>query len=228
MKVGCLDIFAGEDAGKRILLKNLSVFEAGRSPGNHICLKDPSVAMSHFRICRDASGYSIYDLGTRKGTFLNGARIEKADLHPGDVVQVGEMQLAFLLVDEDSRGRLACSAPDSKEKDSQAVHGGVLTKTRASMPALVVLDGRDRGKRFTLSGKSRYTIGGGAQADLKLADDHVSPEHCAVEAVEGGHIIIDLEGAGGTVVNGESVKRAVLREGHFIRLGHTMLRYDRV
>jgi pSer/pThr/pTyr-binding forkhead associated (FHA) protein len=228
MKIGCLDIFAGEGAGKRILLKNLSVFEAGRSPGNHICLKDPSVAMSHFRICRDAQGYSIYDLGTKRGTFLNGDRVEKADLRPGDVIQVGDMHLAFLLVDEESHGRLACSAPDSKERDSQALHGGVLTKTRASQPALIVLDGKDRGKRFALVGKSRFTVGRSPAADVKLTDEQVSPEHCAVESVHDEHVIIDLESAQGTVVNGEPVKKAVLKEGHFIRLGLTMLKYDRV
>ena len=37
-----------------------------------------------------------------------------------------------------------------------------------------------------------------------------------------------LESANGTVVNGERVKKTVLQEGDFIRLGYTMLKYDRV
>ena len=42
------------------------------------------------------------------------------------------------------------------------------------------------------------------------------------------HIIVDLESANGTVVNGDRVKKTVLKEGDFIRLGYTMLKYDRV
>ena len=113
-KIGCLDIFAGEEAGKRILLKNLSVFEAGRSAGNHICLKDPSVAMSHFRICREGLSYSIYDLGTKRGVLVNGQRRDKAVLKAGDIIQAGEMQIAFLLVDEASDGRLARELGDAR------------------------------------------------------------------------------------------------------------------
>ena len=37
------------------------------------------------------SEYSIYDLGTRRGTFLNGERVEKSPLRSGDSIQVGEL-----------------------------------------------------------------------------------------------------------------------------------------
>ena len=49
-----------------------------------------------------------------------------------------------------------------------------------------------------------------------------------IESVRDQHIIIDLESANGTVVNGDRVKKMVLKEGDFIRLGYTMLKYDRV
>ena len=147
MQIGCLTILEGAEQGKRILLKNLSVFEAGRSQGNHVCLKDESVAMSHFRIYRSGPEYSVYDLGSKKGTLVNGERIEKVPLHPGDIIGVGTMKMLFDLVDEETPGRLASSAPDSEESDAQALHGGVLTKTRASKPTLVVFEGGERGRR---------------------------------------------------------------------------------
>jgi pSer/pThr/pTyr-binding forkhead associated (FHA) protein len=228
MKIGCLTIQEGKEAGKRILLKNLSVFEAGRSQGNHVCLKDESVAMSHFRLYRDGQDYSIYDLGSKKGTLVNGEPVEKVALHPGDVIQAGDLTMAFDLVDEETPGRLASSAPDSEERDSQAFNGGVLTKTRASTPTLVVVDGEDQGRRLPLVGKTQFRIGRSVTSDLKLVDGKISRDHCLVEAVRDHHIIIDLESANGTVVNGERVKKTVLKEGDFIRLGYTMLKYDRV
>ena len=227
MKLGCLTILDGVEQGKKILLRDLSVFEAGRSQGNHICLKHESVAMSHFRVLRNGSEYSIYDLGTRKGTRVNDVPVEKADLQSGCIIQAGDLRISFDLVDEETPGRFASSAPDSSESDGQAVFGGVLTKTRASTPTLVVVDGDDRGKRLLLTGKTHFKVGRSAASDLKLADGKISREHCVVESVKDHHVIVDLESANGTIVNGERVKKAILKEGDFVRLGFTMLKYDR-
>ena len=80
------------------LLKNLSVFEAGRSQGNHVLLKHPSVAMSHFRICRNGEeSYVIYDQGAKSGTLVNGEGIEKKYLQEADIIRVGEVELRFVL-----------------------------------------------------------------------------------------------------------------------------------
>ncbi len=228
MKIGCLTIIDGKDAGKKVLLKHLSVFEAGRSQGNHIYIKDPSVACSHFRIYRSGQQFSVYDLGTKNGTQVNGENVDKVDLSDSDTIQAGGVQMKFELVDEATRGRLASSAPDSDEGDAQSTNGGVLTKTRASQPALVVIDGQDQGKTFSLKGKSQFKIGRSVTSDLLLSDGKVSRDHCVIESVRDQHIIIDLESANGTVVNGDRVKKVVLKEGDFIRLGYTMLKYDRV
>lgn len=228
MKIGSLTVVEGQEPGKRFLLKNLSVFEAGRSQGNHVYLKNESVAMSHFRVYRTGQEYSIYDLGSSKGTLVNGERIDKVELHPGDKIQVGDMLLVFDLVDADTTGRLASSAPDSNENDAQSLNGGIMTKTARSVPALIVIDGQDRGKRFPLEGKNQFKIGRSATSDLKLADGKVSRDHAMIEALKDQHVIVDLESANGTVVNGDRVRKTVLKEGDFIRLGYTMLKYDRV
>ncbi len=229
MKIGCLTVFEGADAGKKILLKNLSVFEAGKAQGNHICLHDESVAFNHFRVYFTDGVYSVYDLGSKRGTFLNGSPIEKSKLGHGDVIQVGDANLKFELVDEATAGgRLASSAPDSDEADAQSKNGGLLTKTRASIPALVVIDGQDQGKCLTLDAKKTFKIGRSHKTDLRLADAKVSREHCVIEEVQDHHVIIDLESANGTVVNGDRVNKTILKEGDFIRLGFTMLKYDRL
>ena len=228
MKIGCLTIVEGEEPGKRFLLKDLSVFEAGRSQGNHVHLKDATVAMSHFRVYRSGQQFSIYDLGSSKGTLVNGQAVDKLDLNDGDAVQVGDVQLRFQLVAADTEGRLASSAPDSQEADAQATCGGITTKTARSQPSLIILDGQDRGKRYHLDGKAQFKIGRSGTSDLKLADAKVSRDHCIVELVGDHHIVVDLESANGTVVNGDRIKKTVLKEGDFIRLGYTMLKYDRV
>jgi pSer/pThr/pTyr-binding forkhead associated (FHA) protein len=228
MNVGCLVITKGKEEGKRYLLKNLSVFEGGRSQGSHIFLKDDSVAYCHFRVYRNDTEYSVNDLGTSKGTLVNGEKVEKMALSPGDVVQVGDVELQFEMVDDTVPGRLASSAPDSEEADSQAQCGGILTNKKASSPALVVIDGKDKGRTFILSGKDRFKIGRAMSSDLKLTDAKISREHSMIEAVHDHHIIVDLDSSNGTVVNGERIKKTVLKQGDYIRLGFTLIKYDRV
>ena len=229
MKIGSLTIVEGAETGKRILLKNLSIFEAGKAQGNHICLKDDSVAFNHFRIYCSEQNYQIYDLGSKRGTLVNGKPIEKCEFSSGDIVQVGDLKLLFEIVDEAAvSGRLASSAPDSDESDAQARVGGIITKTACSTPALIVIDGDDRGKRLTLSGKKSFNVGRSPKTDLRLSDNKVSRRHCQIEDQGNHHVIVDLDSANGTVVNGDRIKKAVLKEGDFIRLGFTMLKYDRV
>jgi pSer/pThr/pTyr-binding forkhead associated (FHA) protein len=229
MQIGCLTILEGQDAGKRILLKNLSVFEAGKSQGNHICLRDDSVAYNHFRVYHSDQTYMIYDLGAKRGTQVNGQSVEKVELKDGDTIQVGDVKLRFELVDESqASGRLASSAPDSDEDDAQSRVGGIITKTARSNPALIVIDGDDRGKRFTFANKKMIRVGRSPNTDLRLSDNKVSRVHCQIEEDGNHHVIVDLDSANGTVVNGDRVKRVVLKEGDFIRLGFTMLKYDRV
>ncbi len=226
MNIGCLTIVGGGEEGKKILLKNLSVFEAGRSQGNHVYLRDETVAFSHFRIYRNDEQFSVYDLGTKRGTVVNGKSIDKVDLKAGDLVRAGEVEMRFELVDEETPGRLASSAPDSNESDAQAFNGGVLTKTRVSQPTLVVIDRDAQRGRFALNGKVQFKIGRAVTSDLRLSDRKVSRDHCVIESLRDQHIIIDLESANGTVVNGDRIKKVVLKDGDFICLGCTTLKYD--
>lgn len=209
MQVGCLIVTAGVEQGKRYLLKDLTVFEGGRSQGHHVFLKDESVAKSHFRIYRNGAEYSIYDLGTSKGTVVNDKQVEKVVLHKGDRIRIGDVELEYDLVDDSAPGQAASSSP-------------------GKVPALQIIDGKDKGKTFILSGKDRFKIGRALGSDLKLNDGKISREHCMVESVKDHYIIIDLESSNGTVVNGERVKKTVLKEGDYIRLGFTLIKYDKV
>ena len=43
-----------------------------------------------------SGGFTLEDLGSLNGTFLNRPRIEKAELENGDEVQIGKYRLIFL------------------------------------------------------------------------------------------------------------------------------------
>jgi pSer/pThr/pTyr-binding forkhead associated (FHA) protein len=68
----------------------------GRSPDCDIFLDDVTVSRRHAAVGRGDAGFTIEDLGSLNGTFLNRSRIERGDLENGDEVQIGKYRLIFL------------------------------------------------------------------------------------------------------------------------------------
>jgi Domain of unknown function (DUF4388)/Inner membrane component of T3SS, cytoplasmic domain len=67
----------------------------GRHRDNGIQLSDLGVSGFHARIYRGPDGYTIEDLKSRNGTFVNGARVFHAALQHGDRVHIGATDLLF-------------------------------------------------------------------------------------------------------------------------------------
>ncbi len=70
--------------------------EIGRSPDADVFLDDVTVSRSHATLVRAENGYTIEDLGSLNGTYVNRRRVERAKLEDGDEVQIGKYRLTFL------------------------------------------------------------------------------------------------------------------------------------
>jgi pSer/pThr/pTyr-binding forkhead associated (FHA) protein len=68
----------------------------GRSPDCDIFLDDVTVSRSHAVISQEGGRFTIEDLGSLNGTFLNRHRIEQAPLTDDDEVQIGKYRFVFL------------------------------------------------------------------------------------------------------------------------------------
>ncbi|HJQ25800.1 MAG TPA: DUF3616 domain-containing protein [Blastocatellia bacterium] len=71
--------------------------EIGKASHNHIVLNDPTVSNTHAMLLARDGGYSIVDLGSRNGTYVNGERLgtQAHTLRHGDTVQLGQTLLTF-------------------------------------------------------------------------------------------------------------------------------------
>ncbi len=69
----------------------------GRGIQNTIVLPSDMVSRNHAMVQKNEfGGYSVFDLGSRNGTFLNGRRlVGPAGLHNGDVLSIGSFSLVF-------------------------------------------------------------------------------------------------------------------------------------
>lgn len=88
----------------------------GKDLSNDLILEDPTVADAHAEITlRPQGGYSIADLGTALGVLVNGSPSKRYTLRPGDIIQIGTIQMVFT--------GSTLETPRSKNEDSLNVVG---------------------------------------------------------------------------------------------------------
>ena len=85
----------GPNAGSRFLLDQ-DVTTAGRHPDSDIFLDDVTVSRRHAEFRREGSGYTVHDVGSLNGTYVNRERIDAAPLSGGDELQIGKFRLVYL------------------------------------------------------------------------------------------------------------------------------------
>jgi hypothetical protein len=85
----------GPNAGSKFFLDS-DATPIGRHPDSDIFLDDITVSRRHAEIRRSSDGFSLHDVGSLNGTYVNRERVEEADLRSGDEVQIGKFKLVFL------------------------------------------------------------------------------------------------------------------------------------
>lgn len=67
----------------------------GRTLNNGFVIEHPSVSKKHARIVAEGEAYSVFDLGSSNGTFVNGKRISEAKLVDGCEVRFGRANYIY-------------------------------------------------------------------------------------------------------------------------------------
>jgi pSer/pThr/pTyr-binding forkhead associated (FHA) protein len=86
----------GPNAGSRFLL-DADLTLVGRHPDSDIFLDDVTVSRRHAEFYRQGGRFTVRDVGSLNGTYVNRERIEETGLSGGDEVQIGKFRLVFLL-----------------------------------------------------------------------------------------------------------------------------------
>jgi hypothetical protein len=90
-----LVVLRGPNAGARFLLDS-DFTSTGRHPDSDIFLDDVTVSRRHAEFYRHGDRFTVRDVGSLNGTYVNRERIEEAELFGGDEVQIGKFRLLFM------------------------------------------------------------------------------------------------------------------------------------
>ncbi len=95
-RVACLVQIYGRDIGRKYELSDGEV-TIGRGPDSSIVVDMDNVSRSHCVIIRGDFGYSVLDLGSTNGTFLNDRELRKQQvLRNDDLLKVGGVIFKFI------------------------------------------------------------------------------------------------------------------------------------
>lgn len=91
-------VIAGPDKDRAYPIGDTDMLLVGSSHMHaDICLHDPSVSRSHFEVQADGEMIVVTDLDTTGGTFVNGTKITRQEVRPGDIIAAGATQFRLKL-----------------------------------------------------------------------------------------------------------------------------------
>jgi ABC transport system ATP-binding/permease protein len=174
----------------------------GRAAEVDLILSHPEVSRRHCRILREGESWFVEDLGSQRGTVVNGSRISgRTVLRQGDQIQVGPVLLVLGVSHEESSTAAELVNP----------LGSVLYKGK---PADSISLGSD------------LIFGRSGEVDVLLSDPVVSRRHAMIESGPKGYRLLDLHSKSGSFVNGRRFDEHDLVIGDQIQLGPFFFIYD--
>jgi hypothetical protein len=81
--------------GTDVFTLDQAVTNIGRRFDNHLVLDDPRISRYHAQIRYVRNHFSIFDLNSTGGTFVNGQRMTQSALYPGDVISLAGLPIVF-------------------------------------------------------------------------------------------------------------------------------------
>jgi pSer/pThr/pTyr-binding forkhead associated (FHA) protein len=203
-------------AEERLLFPE-EIVRLGRASENDITLNDSKVSRNHAELEWNGTGFTLRDLSSANGTFVNGQRLVNTTrlLHDGDEILLSKLLLSYEIV----RSETAEPAPNIHRVTEPL---GQIGST------LVVSGGPDMGQHYPLWGEE-ITIGRASREatwEIRLTDRAVSRPHARLEHREDGFYLVDLDSANGTMLNAVPVQEPVmLKEGDVISVGETQITF---
>lgn len=220
-------VISGPHGNERTVALAEADLTVGRATANDIVLSDARASRAHARLTYTNSQWTLVDLGSSAGTFVNGDPMpDQVVLRPGDVIRMGDSVLRFetgtastdtapedvgpAVIDTpaDLEATLAGATVPVQLNNIGVARLAVWTPT-ATWEVLLVQDG--------------LTIGRQSDSDVIVNLARVSRQHAAIERRGDEFWLRDLGSTNGTYLAGRRVEEQQLVNGDTIRIGDAQL-----
>jgi pSer/pThr/pTyr-binding forkhead associated (FHA) protein len=209
------------DGAKQEFTLSKASVSLGRGSTNDIVVADTAASRNHALLECGPEGCVLVDLGSANGTRVNGNRVERVTLSPGDVITAGGSTLRFDV-----------AGPEPDPEITRVLPEGDLEETLAQMPlsmelqetgmARLAVHTSARTWEVPLTGDA-IAIGRHPENDVVLDSHKVSRRHARIERIRDQFAIVDLNSDNGTWVGSERVTRRTLADGDAIQIGNARM-----
>jgi pSer/pThr/pTyr-binding forkhead associated (FHA) protein len=239
-KSAWLNVEAGRLRGRSFNIDR-AVATVGRAEENVVGLfGDAAVQPRHAVIERHGNAYVLKNLAVQQGVFVNGNRVENAQLGEGDRIRIGGYEMSFHLRRAVSGPRPAiiqqyeatpsvaavATHPPVSARPPVAPQTSTAEQASAVAAAQVVerngngwlVDGN--GRRYQLRTGTATTLGRAVDNDIVISDASVSRHHASIVPHDSGFVLRDLGSQNGTYLAGRRIAgERKLIDGDDVRLG---------
>jgi GAF domain-containing protein/FHA domain-containing protein len=181
--------------------------EVGRDPGSDLVLEDPRVSGRHARLQWRSSGWTVVDLRSKNGTFVNGMPVEDSMISDEDWISFGGLLSRFDILsaeqvrslEADRRMRWETTAELSGRLAQERDPRGLL---RRLLESVLQVSSAERGFVLVLdsAGELRAEVAAGFAADRPLTDSFRVSLTAVAQALETGRPVVAADARGDAVL----------------------------
>ncbi len=206
----------------------------GRERQRDMQLAHASVSREHARLVWRSGGYTISDVGSNNGVYVNGEHIEETRaLSNGDLIRLGHFELIYIDGEVPKRFRRLdihniprWFAVGTEMHDDSTAQLSTKVMKRL-LEARIHLEGGvlvfDDGSHMDLEDRV-WTMGrSGADIPVKML---FGPDRQATVTWNGRNHVLTRLGRRGVSVNGQSVQACTLEDGDRITIGRSRFKYE--
>jgi pSer/pThr/pTyr-binding forkhead associated (FHA) protein len=201
----------------------------GRLKENDVVIDNLSVSRLHARILLEGERVFLEDQGSGNGCLVNGRRVDRAPIAPGDEIHIGKHELVVVGPGEAPEAPDGVASKPAGQADHSpwdGAHTYFLPQDEAGPPkeeaverhAGLILQCRGEFDRVVSVDRTPFVIGRAPECDLVLTESGVSREHARILLDDDDFVLEDLGGVNGTFVGGEPAERRALEVGDEIVL----------
>ncbi len=193
----------------------------GRGLTNDIVLPDVRVSRSHARVECGLAGCMLIDLGSANGSLLNGVKVARMALSPGDVITLGDSTLRFSVAPAVVEADVTMIDSEA-ELDATLAHATLSMALNDTVKARLVVYSPQGTWELPLEADG-IQIGRQPGCDIVIEHESVSRQHARVERRGNVYVLSDLGSTNGTWLGEGRVDRHTLQNGDTFRIGDARL-----